>query len=54
MPRSVLAAEVLCVYNEPIVLVDPVAGLLQSEGGKTGEYFGGCFFGEPKYCKAAT
>lgn len=52
MPRSVITAEVSCVYDEPIVLVDPVVSLLQSEGGKIGEHFDEYFVGELKYCKA--
>lgn len=51
MLRSVPAAEMQYIYDEPTMPVDPVVSLPQLEGGKIGESFDGCFVGEPNTTK---
>jgi len=54
MPRSVLVAKVPCVYDERIVLADPVVNLLRSGGWENWRTLRWVSVGEPKCCKAAT
>lgn len=46
------AAKIPCVYDDPVVLVDSVVGVFQSEGGEIGEYVDEYLVGKVEYCEA--